>query len=46
VLERLGEGAISEDLVANYVGLSTAHIQAANAFAVAMLRRDELVWSA
>lgn len=46
VLERLGEGAMADDLIANYVGLTTAHVQAANAFAAALLRRDELIWSA
>jgi uncharacterized protein (DUF433 family) len=45
VLERLGEGATVEDLVANYVGLTGEHIRAATAYAAAVLRRDELVHS-
>jgi len=45
VLERLGEGATVEDLVANYVGLTAERIRAATAYAAAVLRRDELVHS-
>ncbi len=45
VLERLGDGATVEDLVQNYVGLTPEHVRAATAYAAAVLRRDELVWS-
>ncbi len=45
VLERLGDGATTEDLVQNYVGLTAEHVRAATAYAAAVLRRDELVWS-
>ena len=43
ILERLGEGAEVDDLVANYIGLSIDHIRAATAYAAAVLRQDELV---
>jgi len=33
VLERLGEGASADDLVANYMGLTAEHIRAATAYA-------------
>lgn len=45
ILERLGEGATVDDLVQNYVGLTPEHIRAATAFAAAVLRQDELVYS-
>ncbi len=45
VLERLGDGATVDDLVQNYVGLTPEHVRAATAYAAAVLRRDELVWS-
>ncbi|HRX86863.1 MAG TPA: DUF433 domain-containing protein [Phycisphaerae bacterium] len=45
VLERLSEGATADDLIDNYVGLTADHIRAATAYAAAVLRRDELVWS-
>lgn len=45
ILERLGEGATTEDLVQNYVGLTPEHVRAATAYAAAVLRRDELVFS-
>jgi uncharacterized protein (DUF433 family) len=45
VLERLGDGATVDDLVRNYVGLTPEHVRAATAYAAAVLRRDELVWS-
>lgn len=46
ILERLGDGATAEELVQNYVGLTPEHVRAATAYAAAVLRRDELVWSA
>ena len=46
ILERLGDGASSEELIQNYVGLTTEHIRAATAYAAAMLKRDELVYFA
>jgi uncharacterized protein (DUF433 family) len=45
ILERLSDGATVEDLVQNYVGLTPDHVRAATAYAVAVLRRDEVVWS-
>lgn len=45
VLERLGDGAATDDLVRNYAGLTPDHIRAATAYAAAVLRRDELVYS-
>ncbi|NOS99358.1 MAG: DUF433 domain-containing protein [Phycisphaerales bacterium] len=45
VLERMGDGATAEDLIDNYVGLTPEHIRAATAYAAAVLRRDELVYS-
>lgn len=45
ILERLGEGATVEDLVQNYVGLTDEHVRAATAYAAALLRRDEVVYS-
>lgn len=45
VLERLGDGATVDDLVRNYVGLTPDHIRAASAYAAAVLRRDELIYS-
>jgi len=45
ILERLGDGATTDDLVQNYVGLTPEHVRAATAYAAAVLRRDELVWS-
>lgn len=45
ILERLGEGSSVEDLVQNYEGLTPEHVRAATAYAAAVLRRDELVYS-
>ncbi len=45
ILERLGDGAAVDELVQNYVGLTPEHVRAASAYAAAVLRRDELVWS-
>lgn len=45
ILERLGEGATTDELVKNYVGLTPEHIRSATAFAAAVLRQDELVYS-
>jgi uncharacterized protein (DUF433 family) len=46
VLERLGDGATADEMLQNYVGLTTEHVRAATACAAALLRRDEWVWSA
>jgi len=46
ILERLGDGAAVEDLVQNYAGLTPDHVRGAVAYAAAVLRRDELVYSA
>ncbi len=45
ILERLGDGATVEDFVQNYVGLTPEHVRAATAYAAAVLRRDELIYS-
>ncbi len=45
VLERLADGATADDLAQNYVGLTPEHVRAAIAYAAAVLRRDELVYS-
>ncbi|HWL93176.1 MAG TPA: DUF433 domain-containing protein [Phycisphaerae bacterium] len=45
ILERLGDGATVDELVQNYVGLTAEHVRAATAYAAAVLRRDELVYS-
>lgn len=45
ILERLGDGATVDDLVQNYVGLTPEHVRAATAYAAAVLRRDELIYS-
>lgn len=45
ILERLGDGAVVDDLVSNYVGLTPEHVRAATAYAAAVLRRDELIYS-
>mgnify|MGYP001619195676 FL=1 len=45
ILERLGDGATVDDLVQNYVGLKPEHVRAATAYAAAVLRRDELIYS-
>ena len=44
VLERLGQGATAEELVESYTGLRPEHIQAAQAFAAAMLREEEVIY--
>ncbi len=46
ILERLGEGADIADLVKNYVGLTPEHVRAATAYAAAVLRQDELIYTA
>lgn len=46
ILERLGDGATIDDLVANYVGLTPDAVRAATAYAAAVLRNDELVCAA
>lgn len=33
ILERLGDGALVDDLVSNYVGLTAEHVRAATAYA-------------
>lgn len=43
VLERLGDGATVDELVAEYVGLTADHMRAAVAFAAAVLRGEQSV---
>ncbi len=43
VLERLAQGARPEDLVASHPPLTLEHIQAALAYAVSVVRQDELL---
>ena len=45
ILERLGQGAPVEDLLASYPQLRAEHVRAAQAFAAASLALDETVWS-
>jgi uncharacterized protein (DUF433 family) len=45
ILERLGQGAPVEDLLASYPQLRPEHILAAQTFAAAYLALDETVWS-
>ena len=45
ILERLGQGAPVEDLLASYPQLRPEHILAAQAFAAAYLALDESVWA-
>ena len=44
ILERLGQGATVEELLANYEGLRPEHIHAAQAYAASVLRHDEVVY--
>ena len=44
ILERLGQGATSEELLENYEGLRPEHIRAAQAYAASVLRHDEMVY--
>jgi uncharacterized protein (DUF433 family) len=44
VLERLGQGATEEDLLAAHPRLRPEHIRAAQAYAAAALASDELVF--
>lgn len=46
VLERLGLGATSAELVESYIGLTPEHIRAAQAYAAMLLRHDEMVYQA
>lgn len=43
VLERLAQGARPDDLVRSHPPLTLAHIQAALAYAVSVVRQDELL---
>ena len=43
VLERLAQGAQSEDLVRNHPPLTVDHVKAALAYAVSVVRQDELL---
>ena len=43
VLERLAQGARPEDLVASHPSLTVDHINAALAYAVSIVRQDELL---
>ena len=44
ILERLGDGAPVEDLLAAYPQLRPEHIQAAQAYAAAYLAMDKTIW--
>ncbi|MBC7782335.1 MAG: DUF433 domain-containing protein [Burkholderiales bacterium] len=46
ILERLGDGATQEDLLASYPRLRAEHIRAAQAFAADALRADETIFLA
>jgi uncharacterized protein (DUF433 family) len=46
VLERLAQGARSEDLIASHPPLTIEHINAALAYAVSVVRQDELLLNA
>jgi uncharacterized protein (DUF433 family) len=45
ILERLAQGARPEDLVSSHPPLTTEHIKAALAYAVSVVRQDELLLS-
>jgi uncharacterized protein (DUF433 family) len=45
VLERLAQGAIAEDLISSHPPLTVEHIRAALAYAVSVVRQDELLLS-
>lgn len=44
ILERLGNGAPVEDILASYPYLNRVHIQAAQAYAAAYLALDRTIW--
>ena len=44
ILERLGQGALIEELLESYAGLRPEHIRAAQAYAASVLRHDEVVY--
>lgn len=46
VLERLAQGARPEDLVRSHPPLTAEHVRAALAYAVSVVRQDELLVSA
>jgi uncharacterized protein (DUF433 family) len=46
ILERLAQGATTEELLREYVGLRPEHIRAALAFAASVIRQEELVYQA
>jgi len=46
VLERFAQGAQAEDLVKSYPSLTHDHVMAALAYAVSVVRQDELLLSA
>lgn len=46
VLERLAQGARAEDLVRSHPPLTAEHVTAALAYAVSVVRQDELLLSA
>lgn len=43
VLERLAQGARPEDLIRSHPGLTEEHLKAALAYALSVVRQDELV---
>lgn len=46
ILERLAQGALSEDLVRSHTPLTAEHVKAALAYALSVVRQDELLLSA
>ena len=46
ILERLAQGAHSEDLIRSHPPLTREHVMAALAYAVSVVRQDELLLSA
>jgi uncharacterized protein (DUF433 family) len=46
ILDRLAQGATTQELLDNYEGLRPEHISAALAYAAAAVRHDELIASA
>ena len=46
VLERLAQGALPEDLIRSHPPLTAEHVQAALAYAAALVRGDELLVAA
>ncbi|HRK31781.1 MAG TPA: DUF433 domain-containing protein [Tepidisphaeraceae bacterium] len=45
VLERLAQGAVAEDLIKSHPTLTQEHIKASLAYAVSVVRQDEMLLS-